>query len=437
MSDTISFIKKRFSDYYRDADLYLPDRFGRREWGFMFFEGGFMQRHLGFQSVDKVKQFLVQKVPAHVYHSSAYYQTPDAPSMREKGWLGADLIFDLDADHVKGAKRMSYEETLRKVKEEFKKLIDKFLLDDFGFEEKQLLIVFSGGRGYHIHIRDPRVLQLKSHERREMLDYITGKDVDMKLIFKQEPFDKRSFGPHVKVMHRVLMPDKNAGGWKKKMREGLLNLTDELENLGEKEAIKKLSEFKGIGKIRAKGIYSELFEGDKGNRGVDRMRNEGIIEIFSDDKYRNPFLEIVKGEASVKIEGKKGHDEEEYTKPLSGKKEQEGESDEPVTSDIKRLIRLPSSLHGKTGLKVMPLSRDGLDDFDPLRDAVPKIFSDEPVKIEVKKPVRVKLKNEAFDLKEGEVEVPEYAAIFLMCRRNAELFPANRSLRTSAIHSLQ
>ena len=29
----------------------------------------------------------------------------------------------------------------------------------------------------------------------------------------------------------------------------------------------------------------------------------------------------------------------------------------------------------------MPLSRDGLDDFEPLRDAVPTIFSDEPIKI--------------------------------------------------------
>jgi DNA primase small subunit len=421
MTNTLSYLKKRFTDYYNEVNLYLPDRFGRREWGFMFLGESFMQRHISFQSADNLKHFLVQKVPAHVYHSSAYYEKPNAPTMSEKNWLGADLIFDLDSDHIKGAERMSYEDSLRKVKEEFKKLIDKFLLDDFGFEEKQLMIVFSGGRGYHIHIRDPRVLQLTSHERREMLDYITGKEVDMKLIFKEEPFDKRSFGPHVKVMHKVLMPDKNAGGWKKKMREGLLNLTDELENLGEKEAIKKLSEFKGIGKIRAKGIYTELFEGDKGKRGVDRMKDEEIIEIFSDNQYLNPFLEIVKEEASVKIEGKKGPDEEEYTEILSGKKNQKGETDEPVTSDVKRLIRLPSSLHGKTALVVTPLSREDLDDFEPLRDAVPKIFSDKPVKIEVTKPTSVKLKDEAFDLKMGGIEVPEFAAIFLMCRRCAEI----------------
>lgn len=421
MSESIAFIKKRFSDYYDSVELYLPDRFGRREWGFMYFEGGFMQRHLAFQGQDKVRQFLVQKMPAHVYHSSAYYEKPDAPTMSEKNWLGADLIFDLDADHIKGAERMSYEETLSKVKQEFKRLIDDFLLGDFGFEEEQLLIVFSGGRGYHIHIRDPRVLSLSSHERREIVDYITGKDLDMDWIFPREAYDSKKFGKHVNVKHRVRMPEVGIGGWKKKMREGIRKLTDELERLGEDEAIRRLRAFEGIGEKTAKGIYIDLFQGSPGSRGVDRMWDEENLEIFSQDKHLNAFLRIIKGEIGVRMEAKNDSDSEEQVESLSVKDKLEGETDEPVTSDIKRLIRLPSSLHGKTGLRVIPLSRDGLDDFEPLRDAVPKIFSDEPIKIDVKKPVSVRLKNETFDLKEGETEVPEYAAIFLMCRRNAEL----------------
>ncbi len=35
-----------------------------------------------------------------------------------------------------------------------------------------------------------------------------------------------------------------------------------------------------------------------------------------------------------------------------------GETDDPVTSDIKRLIWLPGSLHGKTGFKVEIFSLD-------------------------------------------------------------------------------
>ncbi len=421
MNGTIAFLKKRFSDYYKTAELYLPDRFGRREWGFMFLGESFMQRHLAFQRAEKLRHFLVQKSPAHVYHSSAYYEKPNAKMMAEKNWLGADLIFDLDADHIKGAERMTYEETLHKVKEEFKRLIDDFLLSDFGFEEKQLVIVFSGGRGYHIHIRSPEVLQFTSHERREIVDYITGRDLDMEWIFPPKAFDKKTFGGHTKVMKIVTMPKERAGGWRRKMMEGMKKLTDELEGMGKEEAVRSLSVYKGTGEITAKGIYSDLFEGEPGNRGVDRMWNEKNLEIFSTNKHRDTFLNIVKGEASVKIEDEKGNGIEIDAEPLAVKDKLEGETDEPVTSDIKRLIRLPTSLHGKTGFMVMPLSRDGLDDFEPLRDAVPEMFSDEPVKLEVKTPVKVKLRSEAFILKEGPAEVPEFAAIFLLCRRNAVL----------------
>ncbi|MDD1746849.1 MAG: DNA primase catalytic subunit PriS, partial [Methanomassiliicoccales archaeon] len=97
-----------------------------------------------------------------------------------------------------------------------------------------------------------------------------------------------------------------------------------------------------------------------------------------------------------------------------------GEVDEPVTSDIKRLIRLPYSLHGKTGLRVQKMTRDELDDFDPLRDAVPGTLGDAPIKLKMVKRTDVRLRGERFSL-EGEVEVPEFAALFLLCRREAVL----------------
>ncbi|UCF08959.1 MAG: DNA primase catalytic subunit PriS [Thermoplasmata archaeon] len=417
MSDTIAFLTRRFSEYYRSKELYLPERFGKREWGFMFFEGGFMQRHLAFQSEGRLRDFLVERAPAHVYHSSAYYQTPDASTMAEKNWLGADLIFDLDADHIKGAEGLSYEETLAKVKEEYIRLIDDFLLSDLGFSEEQLLIVFSGGRGYHIHIRDPQVVPLTSHERREIVDYITGRDLEWGWVFEKEAFDKRSFGGHVKVLHKTFMPRKGEGGWKKKMSEGIFKLLDELEVMGEEEAVKRLSTIEGVGDKTARGIYTHLFKDESGNRQVDRLRNEENIEVLG--KYLDIFLDIVKGEVSVRIEGdeERGIDAES----LTVKDKLEGETDEPVTSDIKRLIRLPSSLHGKTGLCVTVLSRDDLDTFEPLRDAVSDFFPDDPVAVKVAGPVNVKLKGEHFDLREGETEIPEYAAIFLLCRRLAEL----------------
>ncbi|MCL2712574.1 MAG: DNA primase catalytic subunit PriS, partial [Methanomassiliicoccaceae archaeon] len=98
-----------------------------------------------------------------------------------------------------------------------------------------------------------------------------------------------------------------------------------------------------------------------------------------------------------------------------------GEVDEPVTADIKRLIRLPGSVHGKTGLRVTPLSRAELDDFDPLRDAVPREYSDTPVKVVMKRDSEITICGERLRLK-GETEVPEYAAVFLVGRKMADIY---------------
>ena len=59
-----------------------------------------MRRHVKFNSINDVKTYLQQNTPAHCYHSVAYYEDPGKMSMVEKEWKGADLIFDLDADHL-------------------------------------------------------------------------------------------------------------------------------------------------------------------------------------------------------------------------------------------------------------------------------------------------------------------------------------------------
>ncbi|MCK4929235.1 MAG: DNA primase catalytic subunit PriS, partial [Methanosarcinales archaeon] len=92
--------------------------------------------------------------------------------------------------------------------------------------------------------------------------------------------------------------------------------------------------------------------------------------------------------------------------------------DEPVTADIKRLIRAASSLHGKSGMKVVTLTVDELDNFEPLVDAV--VFGDNEIKINVTKPTTVEMMDEQFKLEEGNNVLPEYAAIYLMCRGGAE-----------------
>ncbi|MFQ5885338.1 MAG: DNA primase small subunit domain-containing protein, partial [Thermoplasmata archaeon] len=352
-SKTVDFIKKRFRDYYKSCELYLPDRFGRREFGFMFLDSDFVQRHLNFATKNEIKQFLVDRVPAHVYHSAAYYEKPGAPTMAQKIWLGSDLIFDLDADHISGAKKLGYEQMLSKVKEETAKLIDDFLIHDFGFEKKNVIVAFSGGRGYHIHIRDPRVWGLASHERREIVDYILGTDIDLDMMFPKVPYDTTRWG----TKDRYEMLDMSAKGWRGKIARGLDEEVERLKVMDRRKALSRLKEFEGVGDSIAKEIYSALFDGEEGKRGYDKFK-KGHLDIFSRDLYLSGFT--------------RGFLDRE--RPSIG-----GETDEPVTSDIKRLIRLPSSLHGKTGFRVVLLTRSQLDDFDPLVDAVTSRWSDDLV----------------------------------------------------------
>lgn len=402
---SVRFIMNMFSRHYREAPLIMPERFAKREFGFMFFDREFVMRHLGFPSRAALKKYLVEQVPSHAYYSCAYYEKPDAPSMVEKKWLGADLIFDLDADHVEGAKALPYEKMLERVKDEVKRLIDEFLLGDLGFTEDDLRIVFSGGRGYHIHINNRRVLRLSSHERREIVDYVTGTGLDIDWIFPETTFETGRFKDRIDVAQKRGMPSSDDGGWRARMRKGMDDLLFSLDGKDAESGLANLREIVKeskieIGKKTLEGVYQDLFSGRTGHRGIDRMRAENTFEVFSEKRHADAFMSIV----DIMVKGR-----------------MKGETDEPVTSDIKRLIRLPSSLHGKTGFEVVPMTREKLDSFDPFIDAVPRAFGDAIVKLVAEKPVKVKIKGEEFSLGEGENDVPEFAAVHLVCRRLARV----------------
>ena len=412
------FLRTQFQRYYETSKPQLPDRFGRREFGFMFWTAGIVQRHLGFQKEEELKAFLASRVPSHVYYSSAYYETPGAPTMDQKGWLGADLIFDLDADHLPNAAKMTYPEMLEAIRLKIIHLYDDFLRSDFGFDDKAMRIVFSGGRGYHIHVFDERVWPLGSHERREIVDYITGKGLEVEAVFPQSAFDRKEFQGHSRLKTRRVAPAKEDPGWRGKVMRGINGLVGRLESLPPAEAIKFLTSFEGVSERDAENLYENLFKPRTKKppiiRGVDRLR-EGQIEALT-DRSRDLLIRLVKELQPARIDERGGVSMEGIV--------QRGETDEPVTSDIKRLIRMPSSLHGKTGLKVVLLSRDAVDGFRPLRDAVPETWTDEAVPVNLKNKLQLEMRGEPFDLAPGPNKVPEYLAIFLAARGLAAVVPA-------------
>ncbi len=391
----VPLLHRWFRAYYASERIVPPTRFGRRDFGFMFFDRGFMLRHTAFTRASELSHFLVDRVPAHAYHSTAYYKEPAAATMAEKGWLGADLIFDLDADHLDGAESMSYEEMLAQIKVEFIKLVDVFLIGDLGFDTDDVHIVFSGGRGYHAHISHPKVQSLDSHERREVVDYVTGNGLDMEWAFPAQTSMAKEFRDRTVVYRTRSIPPTSAGGWRGRMRQGLEELVEEMENSAPEELRQALPALEGTSDRVIQAMRRDLFSTTKGVRGTDLLLEKGNLEALSRQNYQDLLLKVLEENIAPRFKG---------------------EVDEPVTSDVKRLIRLPYSLHGKTGLRVTPLTRDQLDDFEPLRDAIPGAFTDEPLRVMSEGRVEASIRGERFVV-DGEGELPTYAAVFMAAKR--------------------
>jgi len=354
-----------------------------------------VQRHMGFPTPEELNRFMIAQVPSHSYYSTAYYRKPSAPTMEEKEWLGAELIFDLDADHLEGADKMSYSEMLIKIREEMINLTDSFLFSDLGFGEDDVQLVFSGGRGYHAHIPSKEVLALGTHERRELVDYITCSGLNIDWVF---PFQrvvtsqqKTAAGNRTNIARDRLIPPPEAGGWRRRMRVGLMDLVNDVCDL-DPRVLKRTypsiasSDIRTITKMQedVRSSRKVLFEKNT-MATLNRSTQENLVKIMGEDVAPALTAEV----------------------------------DKPVTPDIKRIIRLPGSVHGKTGLRVTPITRDELTDYDPLQSAVPSSYSDEPTKVTMKKNYEFDMKGEHFSLS-GETEVPEFAAVFLVGRRVAD-----------------
>ncbi|MDS0294645.1 DNA primase small subunit PriS [Halogeometricum luteum] len=377
---TREYLEGRFGDYYRRAAVSLPPASERREWGYIPWSAGgtTMVRHQSILDLGDVSDFLARTAPRHVYFSSARFDDPGAGTMDEKGWRSADLVFDLDADHLPGVdpETTPYAEMLAACKEDLLKLLD-FLDEDFDFRETQ--VVFSGGRGYHVHVRDESVRGLDSEARREIVDYVRAIDLDVEGLVGTES----NRGTTRRVLRR-------RGGWGARVHDRLLTLASDLREMDEASALERLQELQGIGEGRAQTILGQIHD------NFDAIR-EGNVEAGG------PGTRIL-------VDALAREAVEAETAPI----------DEPVTTDTKRLIRLPGSLHGGSSLRVKALDRDEVDGFEPLEDAVVDRFRGNDIDVRVTDPGPVEFDGDSFTLSEGDQSLEECLGVFLMARGRAE-----------------
>jgi DNA primase small subunit len=173
--------------------------------------------------------------------------------------------------------------------------------------------------------------------------------------------------------------------WETRIRTWIDRYFKRLRELGAEMAITELAAVKAIGKRRAKEI-------------VDVMSQDTTIQPLLQSRLMPPtawksLIREAISQIKVRI-------------------------DVPVTADTKRLIRLPTSLHGGSGLLVTPLTFDEFRSFKPLHDAV--VFADRSVPVKILKPAITEIKGETIKVHQGTTELPEHTAVYLMARGLAE-----------------
>ncbi len=408
----LEWARQQFAQYYATATIPPPYRLARREFAaFPFTSETMMRRHATLRTTEEFLRFLRRETPRHVYYSSAYYRRPAAPTMSMKEWLGADLIFDLDSDHLRGAEALDYAGQLDLVKTRLVALVDDFLFGDFGIDPASTSFVFSGGRGYHVHVRDDRFLPLSSPERRELVDYVTGTGFDPMAVIGWRRTDVRSGrtaagadgeaepgparGPAPRT--RTLAPP-DAPGWQGRTTRALLEVLRRWEEQGSAAATEEMTGY-GIQPVKARR-YARLLI-DQG--GAAKIRAHLSLDVFRSDLPAD-FLEAVVPRAAVEVQG---------------------ETDAPVTTDVHRLIRLPNSLHGGTGFRVVPLGRDEIAGFDPFRDALLPGDDGETTPVTYVEEARYPFPGGGVHAVPGGTdELPTPVALFLLLRGQAELRPS-------------
>lgn len=378
-SNTLKFLETAFGEYYSNlfvkmADVesneapdtwkdewwngadHIPSNPTQREWGYVPFrnvESGRppLYRHISLTNHDNdLNKFLQQTRPKDIYFSKSTYQHPGENNMQDKRITSTYPVFDLDSDS-----NGDYKNALSSCKSELEKLL-WFLEKMFDVDiETHTQMYFSGGKGYHVHLKDPRFLHDGNEKWSDIVDYTTAQNVTLESISKPaKNIQSNSIDMEIGDRMQFISPT----GWGEitiaAMQTYLSKVYTQTTDSSDKITVKTLTngsdtysdkiqnaviKLDGIGAKRANAIA----------QNVELLYRGGYIKSSGTEMVYESLLESVL---------------ESFAPTF----------DEPVAIDKSRIIRLPLSLHGGTGFRVTPVTRKQLDSFNPFKHAVPKRF---------------------------------------------------------------
>jgi len=383
-SYSVNYVRTKFKNYYLNNNVTSIVSPERREFGIGDFGKKISSRHLFFNSINDFNFYLKTNVPFHISYSVGYFKYPEKRPMEAKEWTGADIVYEFDADDFdlpcknehdtwmcknEACKKTGYghidkctecnspteiiewtcDKCLGKAKDETLRLID-FLINDFSLDPRYFIISFSGSKGYHVRIIDPKIIPLSKASRSIMMHYILGNDINLeKLGFI---LDHKQWS--------IPSPDK-AKGWGKKIIDYMI---ETIKDSSEKELKTKLD----ITTQKAKLIIE--------NKEVilNKMYHNSILwsDFTSQDKFWSNFITKAIESTRLKI-------------------------DPSVAQDIYKIVRVPDTIHGGTGFLAKSIRNiEELKKFDPFSD--PIIFkSDTKKAIKILKPIpKLKLLNKTY-----------------------------------------
>jgi len=365
---TKNYLYLKFKEYYTQLKVNVPD-IQSREFGYSTdMDKKIGVRHKSYLTNNDLKTELIRQAPFYISYSNAHYDMPSARPMKNKDWLGADLVFDLDADYNQWDLEHKYEayKTLmhpvgfEMVKRMAQKLIYDFLIPDFGFSKDEILVNFSGNRGYHVRILSKAVQQLSRDQRRGIVDFVSAKGLKFDSLFNYEMQGR------IKILNG---PSPNSKGWGGKIARTIIQTNDP--------------------KMLPKGARSK--------KNIDILKSSVKNGLWNSVKVtKDSWEETVMNNHVVNIAD---------------------DADAMVTFDISKLLRMPQSLHGTSSFIVKELKLNELDDFNPLNDSVFFDKGETKVKIIEDVPELYMLNQTHSALSKGIIKtLPTSLAIFLLCK---------------------
>ncbi len=291
----------------RDLPDFILHTISLREFGFDYGEGP-SHRYNQFMTVEQLASFLCNKAPYAAYASIALYEQP---SMR-KGWLKSELVFDVDAkDLPLKSCSCSGGVVCEKCLDEARRIAAMFaetLRSDLNLHN--IHFVYSG-RGFHVRATDDVVMAMEQTERTQIVEYVTGGVIPADITI--------------------------ALGYSRVFRERVART---FEHLGEE----KLLKIRGMRKALAQQLIKEK------EKIIAAVRRGSLREIEDfEGMGEKTFQQLLEFLTRLNMEL----------------------TDGKVTTDTKRILRLPSSLHSGVSMKCI-LVRD-IERFS-IEDAIPKFM---------------------------------------------------------------